>query len=774
VEAAVHGPNDATYTTPALRAYVERVGAKQRNFRRYVVTEEDASGYGRVVARIKIAAGKIECDREELAPTEAERSTIEAELAAINFPKSIVASLVQAENQRKEIGAARQDWFAILNKSRDGVATCQQRVEPADDGRKFYLPWTYFSDGAWRRMEPDGKLPLWKPRQARHGPKMIHEGAKAASFVDWLVNDPEAAESRARHPWAADLGDYEHWGWIGGAARPHDTDWSELVAEGDIIIVADHDKQGEAAIAPIAWQLANVEVWALSFDDRFPSTFDLADEFPKNLWHAGRYRGPRLLDCLRPATVATREIPSTERGPKAHALRAAFVDQWVCAIKPRVYVHKRFPNRLLDEDEFNSAVRAFSHVDNTARLLKREHPAMVDGVAYEPGAGRGIVIVDGLRCINTWTPTRVARAAGPLTEERVRPWTEFLGHLLPVESERDRVERWVATLIARPDVRMKFGLLLISRAQGVGKGTLMEKVLAPLVGWHNTSVPSQKQLTESGFNSWLARRRLVLVHELYAGESKKAYYNLSSYVTDTTLTVNEKNRPEYEMRNATHYVLSSNSRLALRLVKNDRRLFVPEVTEEKRDERYWLDLNAWLVGGGLEIIHRWAHDRVESHGAFSDGATAPSSAAKEELIELSRSEGQQIVFDLGRAAMARERPTMMWDRDVRAWLASARGINDTDPRLESLLTIRDELENAGMRNVRKELANAGTKMVRGKPWVALANAAAMALADWERIKSWETAPVMVVNEDPTNEDEQQYDEDARARMAREREPQGRL
>jgi hypothetical protein len=762
-------PNDASYTTPALRAYVERVGAKQRNFRRYVVTEEDASGYGREVARIKIAAGKVECNREEYAPTDAERSAIEAELAAINFPKSVLASLAAAEHQRREVGAARQDWFVILTKGRDGVVTCQQRVEPADGGRKFYLPWTWFSDGEWRRMEPDGTLPLWKPRQIRYGPKMIHEGAKAASFVDWLVNDPEAAEARARHPWAADLGVHEHWGWIGGAARPNDTDWSELAGEEVVVVVADHDKQGESAIAPIAWQLANVEVWALAFDDRFPQAFDLADEFPQSLWHAGRYRGPQLLDCLRPATIATREIPSTERGPKAHALRPAFVSQWACSIKPRVYVHKRFPNRLLDEDEFNASVRAFSNVDNTARLLKREHPAMVDGVAYEPGAGRGVVIVDGIRCINTWMPTRVARAAGPLTEEQVRPWTEFLEHLFPIKEDREYVERWVATLIARPDIRMKHGLLLISVMQGVGKGTLMEKVLAPLVGWHNTSVPSHKQLTDSGFNSWLVRKRLVLVHELYAGESKKAYNNLKTYVTDTTLTVNEKNLREYETRNVTHYVLSSNSRLALRLVKNDRRWFVPKVTETKQSERYWVDLNAWLVGGGLEIIHQWAYEHVERHGAIGDGAEAPVSAAKDELIELSRSEGQQLVFDLGRAAMARKEPTIMWDRDVRAWLASAREINDTDPRLESLLTIRDELENAGMKNVRKELENAGKKMVRGKPWVALANAAAMALADWERIKLCEMAPVMLINEE-----EEEHDEDARARRARVCEPQGRL
>ena len=41
-------------------------------------------------------------------------------------------------------------------------------------------------------------------------------------------------------------------------------------------------------------------------------------------------------------------------------------------------------------------------------------------------------------------------------------------------------------------------------------------------------------------------------------------------------------------------------------MKNDRRWFVPGITEVKRDKEYWVDLYAWLVEGGLEIVHEWA------------------------------------------------------------------------------------------------------------------------------------------------------------------------
>ena len=61
-----------------------------------------------------------------------------------------------------------------------------------DNGEKSYHNYSHFSDGDWRQLNPDGYLPLWKPKTTRNKNRMmIHEGAKSARFCDDLVNNPE-------------------------------------------------------------------------------------------------------------------------------------------------------------------------------------------------------------------------------------------------------------------------------------------------------------------------------------------------------------------------------------------------------------------------------------------------------------------------------------------------------------------------------------------------------------------------------------------------------
>ena len=44
---------------------------------------------------------------------------------------------------------------------------------------------------------------------------------------------------------------------------------------------------------------------------------------------------------------------------------------------------------------------------------------------------------------------------------------------------------------------MSYGVLLVSETQGVGKSTLGEAILTPLVGEWNVSFPNEKQVTDS-------------------------------------------------------------------------------------------------------------------------------------------------------------------------------------------------------------------------------------------------------------------------------------
>ena len=107
-----------------------------------------------------------------------------------------------------------------------------------------------------------------------------------------------------------------------------------------------------------------------------------------------------------------------------------------------------------------------------------------------------------MSAINLHIPSQIKPAMGDPA-----PWIEFLSYVFPMESERKNVERWCATLIARPERRMEYGLLLVSEAQGIGKTTLGSEVLGKLVGDHNVGYPSEKTITDGTFTDWIANKR---------------------------------------------------------------------------------------------------------------------------------------------------------------------------------------------------------------------------------------------------------------------------
>src|SRR5262249_39658748 len=146
------------------------------------------------------AEGTIRCTREEHAPTKEEGEAIKAALIKMELPKSV---LVLAKTAEEYASTLRGDSFLFHTRREAGKVSMVRERIVKDDGSKIHVPWTYWSDGKWRRTEPDGPLPFWKPAVDRKIPRfMIHEGEKAALFIDDLVNNPEREDDLKRHPWA--------------------------------------------------------------------------------------------------------------------------------------------------------------------------------------------------------------------------------------------------------------------------------------------------------------------------------------------------------------------------------------------------------------------------------------------------------------------------------------------------------------------------------------------------------------------------------------------
>ncbi len=693
-------------STPEWDAYLASVGAVKVALRRGVVRiEHKQSDTGRTyysepaviranrVGKVDIYYGDADAAKIAL-PNADQQRAIETEFAAIKFPVPLITSLNNAEQQRRQLNIPtakiepanehgfvhrKQWWFPIVeDASRDRVLYCIQRIDKPD-GSKIYVPWTFYSDNEWHRGEPDIPpvegydpekyndvktkneeqerrflKPFWKPLIKRNLPIMVHEGQKTAEYIDWLVNDSSAAAqmARDRHPYIDILKQYEHWGIAGGAKALQYADYDELIDYmtrldwGIAVYVADRDRAGESAVTIVSKHYGK-SLDYVRFDDDFAYGFDLADPLPVKFYNSdGRFKGQSFRSYFRPATFITEEIISDDADEApTYKVRREFIEEWVSISKPSLFAHKRFPTILLNQTELNARLRPFMHIKiNIAQYLTIFEEIKVDVPTFNPSTKSGITHnMRGELAFNTHVPSNIQPINGD-----PKPFLDYLTHLIPQKSDRYEVMRFVATFIDRPEIKMGYGLLLCSETQGVGKTTLGQDILAPIAGYQNVSYPSESDITNSHFTAWKANCRLIVVEEIYAGQSSLAYNRLKTLITDAMIHVDRKFEQPYDQDNFTAVIASSNSLRALKLPDGDRRWLVPKVIEVCKPIEFWQDLHRWLKGEGLGIIKNWAHQWLleDESRVIRPGQHAPTTAAKNKMVEAGWSHGQQSAADL--------------------------------------------------------------------------------------------------------------------------------
>jgi hypothetical protein len=698
---------DAKYQPAALRAYCDRVGAVQRNFRTYVVRQTGEDGYPKDVGTLKINEdGKLaHYGDETFAPTDAEKVLIEAEVATIEFPKSITAPDIS------ELRPLLKSEKCYEFRNHEGVIFVEERRDD-DDGGKVCLPWSFWSDGEWRCMEPDGKLPLYGLDKFKNTTMrvMIHEGAKAAAAVQAMCDDPACS-----HPWINELRNHVHLGWPGGVNRVDHVDWTpiqKLRSDGHVILSCDHDAGGERAASRIS-RILRRSLKAIMFDDRFANKFDLADDWPtiKEWWFKEKhYRGPTMDDCTFPITFATK---SRRKGKTfIHTISDDFADEWRYVEDLEAFVHREQVHVLRSRQQFNDRIKPFSDVEDTVRLFMGLSAPKIDGVKYRPGEPPGKINERGRSYINTFRPTDVVPIEGD-----PKPFDDFMEHLFPDPGNRHEVTRWIVTLVARPDVRMTYSLLLISMIQGVGKTTL-GNIIAKLIGMHNVSFPSENDVTDSSFNAWIPHKRLAVVNEIYSGSyGKKAYNRLKTVITDPIVYVNQKHLKQYHVENYLHAIACSNSMQALHLDNEDRRWLVPRVTEELKPPTWWKEFYEWLRGDGYGIVLWYLRNLADENPTtmiVDPGEHAPPSTMKRDVIEEGYSPGMRLVsswlhYVKGRAEVpewikANAKPegvdgewrspgVVMFDVDLVSMIRNTIYGGRSDPRIERARALRQLATN---------------------------------------------------------------------------------
>lgn len=718
----------------ATRDYLNRVHAEPRSLKTAVITEKTGRYWkDRVVIGFD-KDGNVRAP-DAYMPTELEQQAINREWMTVEWP--VIKPVFKVIDPPAMIRDAEPGAVFEFRDGEGRIVFIQVRVEienAAGEKDKKYVPWTYWSDDEWRSCEPDGPLPLYNAHLLKDAQTVfIHEGAKAARAVQTMV-DGETAEEReklAAHPWGKELANAVHVGWIGGALSPLRTDWTQIRKLGAkrAYIVSDNDEPGIEAVPPISKAL-NIPAFQVQFTEEFPASFDLADPFPDNMFGKVNgvkvYTGRGFREYLHPATWATDLVPppaGTKGRPRA-VLRDSFRGMWSYIEEADMFVCNDMPDIMRSESVLNKMLAPFSHVAETTKLLLKSYQGRTARVCYRPDQPGLTVTSRGSSAINLHVPPSIRPLAGDPT-----PFLDFLNYMFPNDRERYEVMRWCATIIARPDIRMTYGLLLISEKQGIGKTTLGSLILAPLVGETNVGYPSESDIL-SPFNDWVAHKRLAIVNEIYSGASWKAYHSLKSVITDRDVTVNQKYMRPYVIENWCHVIACSNSMRALKMENDDRRWFYPEVTEFAWPRAKFVEFRGWVESGGLAIILHWAKEWTDY---VEPSDRAPMTGRKKEMIDGSRSEAQKEAVAIAEAVVPLAEPVGLLIKDVVEWVrAQAQGrVFDTD------YEIRKAMGDVGMITYDKRIK------VGGRLQYAIMNPA---LADLVRAAESETEINAIIRE----------------------------
>jgi len=182
----------------------------------------------------------------------------------------------------------------------------------------------------------------------------------------------------------------------------------------------------------------------------------------------------------------------------------------------------------------------------------------------------------------------------------------FLGHIRVnlcdnVDAHYDYLIRWMARAVQRPDRQGEVAIVLRGD-QGTGK-SFFAKEFGSLFGRHFLTVSDPKHLVGS-FNSHLRDCVLLFGDEAFFAGDKKHESTLKTLVTDDMIAIEAKGIDVEVNRNYTHLILASNSDWVIPAGAAERRYFVLDVTNEKRQHgEYFQQLaDQMKSGGGREAL----------------------------------------------------------------------------------------------------------------------------------------------------------------------------
>ena len=563
------------------------------------------------------------------------------------LPKFIEATGIELppeiSNLSQYTDTLNRDYFPYYNYN-GGTCFYVRRKEASENknGKKIFYAFSYGEDGKWHKLSwPNNRClyneHLLKTHQDK--PVLISEGEKAAAYG------------------SKNFSDYVHVAWSGGSKAVSKTNFQHL-KDREVILFPDNDPDGIRAMVHVAKTLIDEDITdniRIVEVEELPQGFDIADapmhqeiNVPGYIKKAVEFDPDTYIKELKAIQTSEdkksiefaiekfikeyiyiRSVMSFYELDNKELLKKEQINDWnLGAMKG-----KNLSTALLEHRDFedNKVHSVFTHAGMKTGIVKvkqGEHEAINQGIYY-----------------NTYYPSNIISAPGEVSEI-----LEFYKWLLG-ENNWYWIEQYIAFMVQHPGKKVRWAPVITS-PEGGGKG-LLASLISSLLGHHNCNTQLQYDQMVNQFSNILMGLQFGIINELDLSSRKniKQLTNaLKKFITDNTLTIELKGRPQIKIPFFANFMIFSNDEDCLFLTKEARRYLVIAVkkTQDEINEKFdsgtkdkildALEFGSEEIG---HLLHHFKNIKIEDPKAFQ--RNAPKTEDFFELVEKGRPDIHKIL-----------------------------------------------------------------------------------------------------------------------------------
>lgn len=168
-----------------------------------------------------------------------------------------------------------------------------------------------------------------------------------------------------------------------------------------------------------------------------------------------------------------------------------------------------------------------------------------------------------------------------------KPFILYIQHIFRIICSGERplfqyVISWLSYLFQKPNGKIGTALV-ITGEQGTGKTTFVQ-VICNLLGQYANDNSTIENIT-GRYNGVLENKKLIVCNEVKSFAKRRDHDVLKTLITESSVDVHKKYQNTTHQENVANFIFLSNNFAPIRIDEGDRRYFVVEISQEKRNDQ---------------------------------------------------------------------------------------------------------------------------------------------------------------------------------------------